>query len=176
MYITASLRVVICNWKVYSLYNTPDKIITFLGVLLRNNYTNMNKGLSSVASSHFDNDAFYVLIINSIFNWNCNGQNKSSLQKELSISLLFYMSFSSIYTDQAKIFNPCSLFFLLPSQKVMFPLQFPVDRHCLIFDPRRLKPSSHINSTFCGYVVILPNKDPFVGALSIPQFLAVDVE
>ena len=85
-------------------------MVKFLGVLLRNNYTNMNKGLSSVASSHFDNDAFYVLIINSIFNWNCNGQNKSSLQKELSISLLFYMSFASIYTDQAKIFNPCYLF------------------------------------------------------------------
>ena len=68
MYVKASLRVVICNRKVYSLYKTPDKIVTFLGVLLRNNYTNMNKGLSSVASSHFDNDAFYVLIINSIFN------------------------------------------------------------------------------------------------------------
>ena len=63
--------------------------------------------------------------------------------------------------------------FFLPSQKLSFPLQFPVDRHCLIFDPRRLKPSSHINCTFCGYVVRLPTKDPLLGVLRAPQSFAV---
>ena len=61
----------------------------------------------------------------------------------------------------------------LPSQKLSFPLQFPVDRHCLIFDPRRLKPSSHISCTFCGYVVRLPTKDPLLGVLRAPQSFAV---
>ena len=71
----------------------------------------------------------------------------------------------------------CSLFstyFFLPSHKLSLPLQFPVDRHCLIFEPRRLKPSSQINCTLCGYVVRFPTKDPFLGVLRAPQSFAVE--
>ena len=64
--------------------------------------------------------------------------------------------------------------FTVPSQKLSFPLQFPVDRHCLIFDPRRIKPSSHINFSLCGYVVILPSKDPLLGVVRAPQSFAVE--
>ena len=64
--------------------------------------------------------------------------------------------------------------FIVPSQKLSFPLHFPVDRHSLIFDPRRIKPSSHINCTLFGYVVRLPTKDPLLGVLRWPQSFAVD--
>ena len=143
---------------------------------LHNNYENMNKDLSSVASSLYDNDSFYVLPSIAYLTEIVTAKTSLHCKKNCLFLCYSYMSFASNYTYQAKISYPCSLFFLLPSQKVMFPLQFPVDKHCLIFDPRRLKPSSHINCTFCGYVVILPNKYPFVGALSIPQSFAVDVE
>lgn len=61
------------------------------------------------------------------------------------------------------------LFLKLPSQVVSFPLQFPLDKHCLILEPRRLNPSSHLNVTSCGYVVRLPREEPFVGVASPPQ-------
>ena len=66
----------------------------------------------------------------------------------------------------------CIIFLRLPSQKVSFPLQFPLDKHCLILDPSRLNPSSQANTTWCGNVVRLPNKEPFVGVRSPPQSLA----
>ena len=66
----------------------------------------------------------------------------------------------------------CMLFLTLPLQVVSFPLQFPLDKHCLIVEPRRLNPSSHLNVTSCGYVVRLPRAEPFVGVVSPPQSLA----
>ena len=72
--------------------------------------------------------------------------------------------------------NRIPVVFFVPSQKLSFPLQFPVDRHSLIFDPRKLKPSSHINCTLCGYVVRLPTKDPLLGVSRTPQFFAVGKE
>ena len=109
--------VMICNRKeVYSLYKTPDKIVTFLAVLLHNNYTNMNKDLSSVASSLYDNNSFYVL--SSIAYLTEIVTAKTSLHCKMNCVFLCYsyMSFASNYTYQAKISYPCSLFFLLPSQ------------------------------------------------------------
>ena len=73
-----------------------------------------------------------------------------------------------------RLSNTCLTTIYLPSHKVSFPLQVPFDRHCLIFDPRRIKPSSHINCTLCGYVVRLPTKDPLLGALSALQSFAVE--
>ena len=61
----------------------------------------------------------------------------------------------------------------VPLQKLSFSLQFPVDRHSLIFDPRRVKPSSHISCTLFGYVVRLPTKDPLLRVLRGPQSFAV---
>ena len=73
-----------------------------------------------------------------------------------------------------RLSNTCLTTIYLPSHKVSFPLQVPFDRHCLIVDPRRIKPSSHINCTLCGYVVRLPTKDPLLGALSALQSFAVE--
>ena len=70
--------------------------------------------------------------------------------------------------------NNCLTTIYLRSQVVPFPLQLPVDRHCLIFDPRRIKPSSHINCTLFGNVVRLPIKDPLLGVLRALQSFTVE--
>ena len=76
--------------------------------------------------------------------------------------------------SQGLFLSHCGYYLFVLSQKLSFPLQFPVDRHCLIFEPRRLKPSSQINCTLCGYVVRFPTKDPFLGVLRAPQSFAVE--
>ena len=83
----------------------------------------------------------------------------------------FFRAFHKTNHHSSIIF---SINFIVPSQKLLFPLHFPVDRHCLIFDPRRIKPSSHINCSLCGYVVRLPTKDPLLGVLRVPQSFAVE--
>jgi len=70
--------------------------------------------------------------------------------------------------------NNCLTNIYLRSQEVPFPLQLPVDRQCLIFDPRTIKPSSHINCTLFGNVVRLPIRDPLLGVLRAPQSFAVE--
>ena len=89
---------------------------------------------------------------------------------------------TSSNTSSGRFLKPCnhhssiifSINFIVPSQKLSFPLHFPVDRHCLIFDPRRIKPSLHINCSLCGYVVRLPTKDPLLGVVRVPQSFAVE--
>lgn len=60
----------------------------------------------------------------------------------------------------------------IPSHKAGVPLQVPFEVHLLIFDPLRIKPSSHPNDTLWGYTVRFPNIDPFDGASRGPQSLA----
>ena len=93
-----------------------------------------------------------------------------------SITETFSKHFSKLV--KSSLFNrlskTCLTTIYLRSHKVSVPLQFPVDRHCLIFDPCSLKPSSHKNCTLCGYVVKLPTRLPLLGALSALQSFAVE--